>query len=198
MKKVIALLLVVSAVAFAGKNVAPVQSPIIPVDIASPFYIGAGLTYSFINRDCPCDSSIIRDGRLGPIFRLGWDYNDYLSVESRAIRTGGNSVFSTVSHYGLYLRPRYSFDEDWSIYALLGYGKSKVDYTNGIRSSTTEYTGFNYGFGMEYKLFNDNENNTTSEPSPWSLWIDYQNLISGEGIFNTDANVINTGIRYTF
>jgi len=200
MNKIIMMIVLLVVSIQAGKNVKPAVSDVLPVSFASPFYIGAGLSYSWVSRDCPCAGAIrLKDSRFGPILRLGWDYNDYLGIEVRGIYTGANSVFSAVKHYGLYLKPQYSITDDINLYGLIGYGKSEVDYTNGIKSSVTDYTGFNYGIGIEYDIFNEKDNNgTIITESPWSIWADYQNLMSGEGLFNTDANILHTGIRYTF
>jgi len=197
-----------------GKLVAPVEAPVVPIVVPSevnplPIYIGIGAIAAFINRDaCPCseDQSDIDDHRYGGIIRAGWDFNQYVGIEARALKTFGSDTFSTTEHYGLYLKPQYHVAEQANVYGLLGYGRTTVDYDNGIKSSHNPSNGFSYGVGFEYDLSTDaSEGNYArgfdgqgDQEKGWGLWLDFQHLLSNEGPMHTDSNIITGGVTYDF
>ena len=195
---------------FGGGYIAPpivVPEPKAPVISPIPFYIGLGAIASFINRDpCLCGGDDISDHRYGGIIRAGYDYNNYIGLEARALKTFGNNTFSEVTHYGLYAKPQYHINDAINVYGLIGYGRTTVDYTNGLRSSTLEKDGFSYGIGMEYDLSSDENLGEYDRPfdgqgdqeKGWGLWVDFQHLLSGEGMTHTDLNIVTVGITYDF
>jgi len=189
------MLLLGTALLSAGKNVAPAAVPVVPVVTPWPFYIGLGLVMTDIDRDpCPCDdgTTITEDHRYGAVLRMGLDFNPYLGLEARALKTFGSSVFSETTHYGLYLKPQLSLSEDLRIYGLLGYGNTQIDYTNGIKSSTTDESGLAYGAGAAYRLSKDAEGNG------WGVWADYSRLLKDKGAVHSTVDVLTAGVMYHF
>ena len=186
----------------------PAVVPIVPATINPvPIYIGLGLVAVAIDRDpCVCGDTETKDLRYGNLLRLGWDYNNYVGIETRVLKTYGSDVFSKTEHYGLYLKPQYHVSEQMNIYALLGYGKTKVDYTNGIRSSTTDENAFSYGLGFEYDFGKDESLGTYSRPfdgqgdqeKGWGMWVDMQHLLNNGGAVHTTSNIMTAGITYDF
>ena len=174
-----------------GKSVIPAVTPIIPIVTPTPFYIGVGVMSTFIQRDPCCDRAVkdIEDHRIGAILRLGWNYNQYVGIEARALKTFNDNVFSTTTHYGLYLKPQYKLTNRSNIYGLLGYGKTSVDYDNGVKNSENSINAFSYGAGVEYDF---------SEESNWGLWLDYQHLLKDEWWMHTDNSIVSVGITYKF
>jgi len=194
-KKLIAVLLFGTVLLSAGKNVAPAETPVVPVVTPWPLYIGLGLVMTDIDRDpCPCanGATIIEDHRYGAIVRMGIDFNPYLGLEARALRTFGSDVFSKTRHYGIYLKPQFPFSDKMRIYGLLGYGTTRIDYTNGIRSSTTDESGVAYGAGIEYRLSRDADGNG------WGLWTDYSRLLKDKGAVHSTVDLFSAGIMYHF
>ena len=203
-----------STITAGGKAGPLATSPVVPIAVPEivnpiPFYIGVGILVASINRDpCPCtpNAEDIGDHRYGSILRVGWDYNAFVGIEARALKTFGNDTFSTTEHYGIYLKPQYQVAEQLNMYALLGYGRTTIDYTNGILSSTNSHNGFAYGVGLEYNfgtsqsdedydnVFDEQENEKTG----WGMWIDVQHLLSDEGPLHTDSNILTIGITYNF
>jgi OOP family OmpA-OmpF porin len=197
-----------------GKILAPAVTPVVPIVVPTqinplPIYIGIGAIAAFISRDaCPCadDRSDIDDHRYGAVLRLGWDYNQYVGIEARALKTFGNDTFSATEHYGLYLKPQYHVADQVNVYGLLGYGKTIVDYDNGIKSSHNTSNGFSYGVGMEYDLGADmGEGNYArafdgqgDQEKGWGLWLDFQHLLSDEGPMHTNNNIVTGGVTYDF
>ena len=194
-KQIIAALLLSTALLSAGKNVAPATVPVVPVVTPWPLYIGVGLAMTDIDRDpCPCASgqTIAEDHRYGGVVRIGMDFNDFFGIEARALKSLESGVFSETTHYGLYLKPQLSLSEDLSIYGLLGYGNTQIDYTNGIKSSTTDESGLAYGAGAAYRLSKDAEGNG------WGVWADYSRLLKDKGAVHSTVDVLTAGVMYHF
>lgn len=195
-----------------GKAVAPVMSEVAPIltEVSpNPIYIGIGGIAAFIKRDpcyCTPNGPDIKDHRYGGIFRAGFDFNPYIGIEARALRTFGNNAFSKTEHYGFYLKPQYPITDKINVYVLTGYGKTTVDYTNGLRNCLVKKNGFSYGVGMEYDLSLDENLGKYSrafdgqgdQEKGWGLWIDFQHLLNNEGITHTDSNVVTVGVTYDF
>ena len=191
------------AIAPAESVIAPIVEPIDPL----PFYVGAGILATFIDRDpCPCGGGDIQDHRYGGVIRAGYDFNQYIGLEARGLKTFGNDVFSEVTHYGVYVKPQYHISPQSNIYGLLGYGKTKVDYTNGILSSQTDENSFAYGVGFEYDFGNDQSegqydrifDGQGDQEKGWGMWVDFQHLLGNAGAKHTDLNVFTAGITYDF
>jgi len=193
-----------------GKNILPVTIPVAPIaDPISPipFYIGLGAMASFIDRDpCPCSNDDLADHRYGMVLRAGYDFNPYFGIEVRGLKTFGDDLFSDISHYGVYVKPQYHISDAANIYALIGYGRTTVDYDNGVLNSHNSKNGMAYGVGLEYDLSADESLGTYSRPfdgqgdqeTSWGLWVDFQHLLNDEFPMHTDLNVITAGVTYDF
>jgi len=204
-------MLSISQVSMGGKAVVPPTAPVAPIATISPlpYYIGVGIIASSIQRDpCPCSPNgpDLKDHRYGAILRVGMDANQYIGVEARWLKTLESGVFSETTHYGLFLKPQYHIGNQSNIYGLLGYGKTKVDLTNGILSCNIEESGFSYGVGFEYDLTSDKSqgiydrvfDGQGDQEKGWGLWIDYQRLFDNEGQYHLDTNILTFGITYDF
>jgi OOP family OmpA-OmpF porin len=196
-----------------GKLIAPANADVAPIVVPMidpiPFYIGVGAIAAFINRDpCACTGTgpDIQDHRYGGIVRAGWDYNQFFGIEARALRTFGSDTFSTTEHYGVFLKPQYHVADQMNVYGLLGYGRTTVDYDNGIISSHNPSNGFSYGAGIEYDLSSDISRGSYirgfdgqgNQEEGWGLWLDFQYLLNNEGPMHTDNNIVTGGITYDF
>jgi len=196
-----------------GKGVAPAGVPVIAVaedaDI-NPLYLGLGVVASFVERDpCVCNpgGSNLKDNRYGGIIRFGYDMNAYFGLEARVLKTFGNDVFSEVTHYGIFAKPQYHITAQSNLYALLGYGRTDVDYTNGIRRCSDEENGLSYGIGFEYDFGSDESygkrysrkfDGKGDQEQGWGIWFDVQRLINNGGTYHTDSTVVTGGITYDF
>ena len=110
-------------------------------------------------------------------------------MKQRVLKTFGSNVFFGITHYGLYLKP---VSNALKIYGLLGYGNTKIDYTNGVKSSTTDESGIAYGVGVEYTLAKD------ADGSGWDLWADYSRLLKDKGDKHSTADIVTAGAVYHF
>ena len=208
-----ALLLSTTMINAGGKKVvAPVNAPVAPIPAVVspwPFYIGVGLLATLLERDpCPCtpDGPNQEDHRYGAVVRAGYDFNPYFGVEARWLKSLESGVFSKLEHYGLYLKPQYHVTDQSNLYALIGYGKSKVDYTNGVLQGSDDKTGLSYGVGFEYDFSKSAPEGTYTrafdeqgdQEKGWGLWVDFLHLMDNDGPAHTDANVVMGGITYDF
>ena len=220
MKKAISIITLGTLLAtgnlYAGKNVVVAETIVaaVPETIdPNPFYVGVGVIWAGISRDCfggdGCPDVRLEDSTWGGIIRAGWEYNQYVGVEVRALRATLDSDWGETTHYGIFLKPQYPIGEQFNIYGLLGYGHTEI-VTNCVAiNDTFKYDGFSYGIGLEYDLSDkedDREEGEYDRPfdgqmdqeKGWGLWIDYQNLMQDQGPANFRSNIITFGVTYDF
>ena len=207
----VSLLLCTSFVA-GGKNVVPAVVPVIPVESVdiNPWYVGVGLTAGRYHDDCIA-TCVYEDVTYGMLVRVGYEWNQYLGVEARALSTfweadplGGEKL----QHFGLFVKPSYPLGEDFNIYGLLGYGWTKTRTGGNGNLPTIDDHGFSYGIGLEYDLSSKEDDyipngnydrafdGQANQEKGWGLFIDYQKLLVKSGV--PDMYVISVGITYDF
>jgi len=109
----------------------PTPSPVVKKRIyTNGFYAGLGITQGRYRYSCHCGKNNIkvtnRDRTYGVMGRVGYDFNQYVGVEARAMKTTWNSDGSRIEHAGLYLKPMVPVTNSTNIYGLIGVGKTKV------------------------------------------------------------------------
>ncbi len=116
-----------------------------------------GCTYNKLTQTTGKESDKIlnwggSDSSTNAMALAGVEVNDYLAVEARL--TSAVSDYEIEDHQAIsfanaavYLKPQAKF-EDFSVYALLGYGISSVDFM-GVN---TKSNGFQYGAGGSYDI----------------------------------------------
>ncbi len=110
----------------------------------------------------------------------GVEVNDYLAIEGRVTKTVSDYEIKdhkpiSMLNAALYLKPQYKF-EDFSVYALLGYGISSIDFMD----NNTKVNGLQYGAGASYDI-NDQI----------SLFADYTKLV-GQSKKISEATTLNS------
>lgn len=195
---------------YAGGDIAPVVIPVVQAD-PNPFYVGVGLIWAGISSDCitnGCDTVRLKESEWGGIIRAGWEYNQYVGIEVRALRATIDSDWGETTHYGIFLKPQYPIAEQINVYGLLGYGHTEIDTIN-CPVPGYEYDGFTYGIGLEYDFSNDDDTRDGGEfdrpydgnmdqETGWGLWVDYQNLMNNQGHANIKSNIVTFGVTYDF
>ncbi len=162
----------------------------------SSFYVGVGVAaVSTRDADVSMDFFDITEGqdRLGNFsFLAGYNYNENIAVEGRYTTTYTDEDLVEMSGWSLFLKPQYPASEDFSIYALLGFGGVTMDAVS--RSGVdVDDSGFQWGLGMEYEAMED-----------FSLFIDYTSLANDmdgyyyTGALQVDADAITIGMNYKF
>lgn len=120
----------------------------------------------------------------------GVELNDFLAIEGRLTKSVSDYEIKdhkpiSMLNAAVYLKPQYKF-EDFSVYGLLGYGMTKVDFMD----KTTSLNGFQYGGGASYDV-NDQV----------SVFADYTQLV-GQGKKISEATTlksidnVNAGVIY--
>jgi len=206
----LSIAILTSASYAGGKYVEPVDAEVAPIPeiiIPMPLYIGLGLVATGLSRDCLCvDSNRVKDMTYGGLVRVGWDFNPYIGIEARALKTNIEKDFSETTHYGIYLKPQYHVTEQSNVYGLLGYGRTIVDYDCKDKKNTLTKDGFSYGIGFEYDFNEDQSEGEYSrsfdgqgdQEGGWGMWVDLQHLLHHEGEYKTDSNLLSVGVTYDF
>ena len=215
MKRILTVILTITAfgnhVYAGGKSGALATSPIVAIATPEidplPFYIGVGLLWAGMSRDCACTDGKVEETTYGGIVRAGYDFNQYVGIEARGLYSSIAKDVATTTHYGLFLKPMYPVSENMNIYGLIGYGKTKLDCI--VSSLSYDENGFSWGAGMEYDFSDKNSDRQEGiydrpfdgqgdQEKGWGMWIDYQNLLHNSGISNFNSNVVTAGITYDF
>ncbi|PHS41797.1 MAG: hypothetical protein COB07_01785 [Sulfurovum sp.] len=203
-----------------GKNVSAAGVPVIPIEVIdpSPWYLGVGLVWAKLSGCDLLPGCSYEDATYGAMVRGGYDYNEYIGIEARYIRTfwdEGPHGGAPLAHAGLFLKPQYPVGERVNVYGLLGYGYTE-NLGNGARLRYFDSDwGWSAGAGIEYDLSDrkgDYDAHKTEEnPNPlferdfdgyadqgkgWSLFLDYQRLLIKSNIPDLDA--VSLGVRYDF
>jgi OOP family OmpA-OmpF porin len=171
---------------------------------AVEWYIGAGLNMTTASSD---DCEDITYGFMG---KLGYDFNDYIGVEGRAIRTNWEDEGAKVKHAGVFAKPMLPINKDLHIYGLIGYAKTST----GEKKIYSD-TGVAWGFGLNYYFGDDNredevieegmtkeqreeiiENQENHEGRGLGIFIDYERLIQKSNAPDFDS--ISIGVSYDF
>ncbi len=205
MKKIVLSICAVAAMSslsFAGgdmKDVAPVVEPVVAIPVTaehSGFYVGLGLT-AISARDASLDvdwgGDLSYQDRLGNISLVaGYNFNEYVAAEGRVTTSFFNDDFNEMNGWSLFVKPQYTVTEDFSIYALLGFGGVVLDGVDGTITDVDD-TGFQWGLGMGYMVTED-----------ISLYADYVWTADDmDGLFFNGANSVDVdaftiGVNYLF
>ena len=186
-----------SSLGFAGGDLAPVE-PVIETPMmaesAGSFYVGLGFAWLSTGQGSMdfIDNHPDRD-RTGNILGLaGYEFNEYLAVEGRYSTYMFDEDSINSDTWGIYAKPQYPVNEDFKVYALLGFGGMTVDGIDGANIDVDD-TGFQWGLGGSYKI---TEN--------MALFLDYTSIASGMDVnawgtaTDVDADAITAGITYHF
>ncbi len=187
----------ISGALFAGKNVAPVESEVVPVANINPFYVGIGGVWALNSRECSCQSTRLKNNSLGFVGRIGYDFNKYIGVEARYLKAKWNKNFAETTHYGIYLKPQYYLGNDINIYGLIGYGHTNIHCTHNSVQRDYDKNGIALGLGFEYDLHAKNDGQGPDEKG-FGVWADYTNLLHNSGPSKIKANVFTAGVTYDF
>ena len=158
--------------------------PVAPVPVESGchngFYVGAGFavqrTYS-TEHDWFSEKMDTQDKTVPLVGILGYQFNCYIGVEGRISQSIFEEDYADVLTYSLFLKPQYPVTDDFTVYALLGYGVVNVEGTDGdtpaanVGKTIVDKGSFQWGVGLSYDL---TEN--------WTIFLDYTNLMHDESI----------------
>ena len=161
--------------------VLPDPEPIVPV-VAAPSGFYGGLGFTLGQYKAAVGNG--KDKTAGIIARLGYDFNEYVGVEARGIRTNWKENGGKIKHAGVFLKPMYPVTDDVELYGLAGYAKTT---TQGTLPRVDE-KAFAWGAGLAYDL--------GSIAEGFELFTDYERLVQKSG--SADLDTLNFGLKYDF
>ena len=184
-----------SSFSMAGGDVAPIVPVSEEVDNSS-FYVGLGLS-AVSTRDAAVSLDFFNvvhgQDRLGNFSLFaGYNFNEYIALEGRYTTTFSDEDLVEMSGWSLFAKPQYPVTEDFSVYALLGFGGVTLDNVNASTVNVDD-SGFQWGIGASY-LATENI----------SVFIDYSSLANDmEGLYwngahDIDADASTIGVNYLF
>ena len=148
-----------SSVGFAGGDMAPVE-PVVSTpmmeEVTKDMYVGLGLTavatsigdINFFSEESGQD----RTGNLSLL--AGYAFNPYIAVEGRYSLYVSEEDYFNTDFWGIYAKPQYPVTEDFTFYALLGFGGATSTGINGAAIDLDD-TGFQWGLGASYDVMDD-------------------------------------------
>ncbi|HQS78177.1 MAG: hypothetical protein B7Y13_07420 [Sulfurovum sp. 24-42-9] len=187
-----------SSVGFAGGDMAPVE-PVVSTpmmeEVTKNFYVGLGLTGVGTSTD---DVNIFSEepyqDRTGNLSLLaGYAFNPYIAVEGRYSLYVSEEDYLNTDFWGIYAKPQYPVTEDFTLYALLGFGGVTSSGTNGAAIDLDD-TGFQWGLGASYDVADD-----------IAVFVDYVSVADGMtpdawngATPDVSIGAITLGVTYSF
>jgi hypothetical protein len=191
--------------------VAPKPVPVVvpaPVPIknisANGFYAGLGITGARYRDSCHCKKGVKvtnRDTTYGGMAKVGYDFNQYVGVEARGLKTNWKSDGSRVEHAGIFVKPMLPVGNSSNIYGLIGAGKTKTK--GSMPHADTESLAL--GAGIEVDLSKDTpKDGRYSRPFDGhgdqekgvGLFVDYERMVAKKHAPILDA--VSAGVTYDF
>ena len=122
----------------------------------------------------------------------GYNFNKYLSAESRALISTAYDNDVDFKSWGIFLKPKYEVYKDLNLYSLVGVGKNSAENINDNKLKMSK-AALQVGVGADYKLQKN-----------FKVFADYTYLgKDSKGKYNGNpavmkASAITTGITYDF
>ena len=182
---------------------ARVEMPVGKKDIsANGFYVGLGIAVARYNTNCKTGCSRAgTDKTVGIVARAGYDFNKYIGLEARGIRTSISNDGGTVKHAGIFVKPMLPVGETVNVYGLVGLAKTT---TQGVLQRT-DAESLALGAGVELDLSEDSAKNgrynrefdgAGDQEKGVGLFIDYERMVAKSGAPDLDA--LSAGVTYDF
>ena len=168
---------------------------ITPDNLKSGLYGGLGIAFSSLaaNTSPSIISKKAGNNRMMDLSVVaGYNFNKYLSAESRAMISNNYDNGVDFKSWGIFLKPKYEIYKDVEMYSLLGVGKIKANNTNDSRLKVSK-ANMQLGVGANYKLKNN-----------FKIFADYMYLgKDASGRYNNKpavmkSSAITTGVTYDF
>ncbi len=200
MKKIVlsvSALAAMSSLVFAGGDIVePVVSESV-VEELSGFYAGLGI--AAVNtrgseQSIEWFNSVEGQDRLGNVsFLAGYNFNAYIAVEGRYTTSFAHDEHIEMDGWSLFVKPQYPVNENFSLYALLGYGGLTLDGEKPLLGVVdVDDSGFQWGIGVDYMM---TENVSLFADYTW-LAYDMDGAYAGEN--QADVDAFTVGVNYHF
>ena len=170
----------------------------------SSAYLGLGLVATRYDSRC-LSSAVGCDGTenaAGLLLRVGYDFNEYVGLEGRALMTLFNDDGGKIKHFGAFVKPMYPLTDELNAYGLLGFEKTTTSGT--LRE--IDVSGLAFGLGLEYDISSDDENKDVKynrefdgiadQEKGLGIFIDYERLYYKSN--GPDLDAVSLGLTYDF
>jgi len=188
--------------------VAPVVVPApIPVKEINPsgFYAGIGISAARYKTNCTttptgCGPGV-EDRTAGVMARVGYDFNQYVGLEARGIRTNWKADGGKVKHAGIFVKPMLPVGDKSNIYGLVGVAKTTTEGT----LQKTDAEAMALGVGVEVDLSKDTPkegrygrpfDGKGDQEKGLGAFADYERMVVKSGAPDLDA--VSVGVTYDF
>ena len=169
---------------------------------ANGFYAGLGIVATRYKTSCStrCANSGT-DKTIGVLGRVGYDFNKYIGLEARGIRTSLKNDGGTVKHAGVFIKPMLPLGDKSNIYGLIGLAKT----TTQGRLQRTNAETLALGAGIEVDLSKDSPKDGRynrefdgqgDQETGLGLFVDYEKMVVKSGAPALDA--LSAGLTYDF
>jgi len=184
----------------APMAIIPAPVPIKDVN-PSGFYAGLGIAAAQYDPNCKCAGKGEKDRTAGVMARVGYDFNKYIGIEARGIKTNWKSDGGKVQHAGIFVKPMVPVGDVANIYGLVGVAKTK---TEGSLQKTNA-DGLALGLGVELDLSKDTPkegrygrafDGKGNQEKGLGVFIDYERMLVKSG--SPDLDAVSTGVTYDF
>jgi len=186
----------------------PLPVPVPLADVAvNGLYVGVGISSAKFKTNCKCSTGTGpkvasgTDKTAGIMARIGYDFNQYVGVEARGIRTNWKSNGGKIKHAGVFVKPMYPVGEATNVYGLAGLAKTS---TQG-KLRRVDSSSFAWGAGVEYDISHDVAKNGRygrefdghgDQERGLGVFADYERLIQKSN--SPDLDTVNVGLTYDF
>ena len=180
----------------------PVIAPKPVKDIkANGFYAGLGISATRYKTNCNCATKSGTDRTAGLMARVGYDFNKYIGIEARGIKTNWKNNGGKVEHAGLFVKPMLPVGDATNVYGLVGVAKTKTK--GDLRKTNAESLAL--GAGIEVDLSKDTPkegrynrpfDGQGDQEKGLGLFADYERMVVKSGAPDLDA--VSAGVTYDF
>ena len=183
-----------------------IPKPIKPIPVkdiyANGFYAGLGIAVAQYKTNCNsgCPNSG-KDKTAGIMARVGYDFNQYIGIEARGIRTNWKAGGGKVKHAGLFIKPMLPVSDTTNIYGLVGVAKT----TTQGKLQHTDAEALALGAGVEVDLSADEPkegrygrtfDGQGDQEQGLGVFVDYERMVVKSG--SPDLDAVSAGVTYDF
>lgn len=183
---------------------APVEPKPKPIKniYANGFYAGLGIAAA--NYKTNCNSTCAKSGKdktVGVMARVGYDFNQYIGLEARGLRTEWKANGGKVKHAGIFVKPMLPVTDTTNVYGLVGLAKTATTGT----LQTTNAKSLALGAGVELDLTEDHPkegrygrsfDGRGDQEQGVGVFVDYEKMVVKSGAPDLDA--VSAGVTYDF
>jgi len=168
------------------------------------FYAGLGITGARYRDSCHCKKGVKvtnKDTTFGVMAKVGYDFNQYIGIEARGLKTNWKSDGSRVEHAGIFVKPMLPVGNIANVYGLIGAGKTKTK--GSMPHADSESLAL--GAGVEVDLSRDIPKDGRysrefdghgDQEKGLGIFVDYERMVVKKHAPILDA--VSAGVTYDF